>query len=135
MLVDGDLYPSFQHGDQGTSHPTFHNQAITRHDNVSNFPGTSATNGSSMDYSVDTAPDSQDASNLADPNDFQSFIKYAGPPFDRGRIVYLILPARPYLDQYTRAPNRLAFGERSIIVMSSKVAQKRYGNEKRLVFR
>ena len=88
-----------------------------------------------MDYSVDTAPDSQDASNLADPNDLQSFIKYAGPPFDCGRIVYLILTARPYLDQYTRAPNRLAFGERSIIVMSSKVAQKRYGNDKRLVFR
>lgn len=40
---------------------------------------------------------------------------------------------RRYLDQYARTPNRLAFGERSIIVMSSKVAQKSYGNEKRLV--
>ncbi|KAG6848696.1 hypothetical protein H0H93_014783 [Arthromyces matolae] len=33
---------------------------------------------------------------------------------------------RPYLDQYVRTPNRLAFGERTIIVMSSKVAQKSF---------
>ncbi|TBU47655.1 hypothetical protein BD309DRAFT_987897 [Dichomitus squalens] len=40
---------------------------------------------------------------------------------------------RPYLDQYVRTPNRLAFGERTVIVMSSKVAQKSYGTEKRCV--
>jgi hypothetical protein len=40
---------------------------------------------------------------------------------------------RPYLDQYVRTPNRLAFGERTVIVMSSKVAQKSYGTEKRFV--
>ncbi|KAI0342157.1 LAG1-DNAbind-domain-containing protein [Trametopsis cervina] len=40
---------------------------------------------------------------------------------------------RPYLDQYTRTPNRLAFGERTVIVMSSKVAQKSYGTEKRFL--
>ncbi|KAG6833542.1 hypothetical protein H0H87_005193 [Tephrocybe sp. NHM501043] len=40
---------------------------------------------------------------------------------------------RPYLDQYIRTPNRLAFGERTVIVMSSKVAQKSYGTEKRFV--
>lgn len=40
----------------------------------------------------------------------------------------------PYLDQYVRTPNRLAFGERTVIVMSSKVAQKSYGTEKRYVF-
>ncbi|KAJ3502285.1 hypothetical protein NMY22_g18635 [Coprinellus aureogranulatus] len=40
---------------------------------------------------------------------------------------------RPYLDQYVRTPNRLAFGERTIIVMSSKVAQKSYGTEKRFL--
>lgn len=39
----------------------------------------------------------------------------------------------PYLDQYVRTPNRLAFGERTVIVMSSKVAQKSYGTEKRCV--
>lgn len=39
----------------------------------------------------------------------------------------------PYLDQYVRTPNRLAFGERTVIVMSSKVAQKSYGTEKRFV--
>lgn len=40
---------------------------------------------------------------------------------------------RPYIDQYVRAPNRLAFGERTVIVMSSKVAQKSYGTEKRFL--
>ncbi|KAF8623071.1 hypothetical protein AX15_006489 [Amanita polypyramis BW_CC] len=40
---------------------------------------------------------------------------------------------RPYLDQYVRTHNRLAFGERTIIVMSSKVAQKSYGTEKRFL--
>ena len=43
-------------------------------------------------------------------------------------------PTRPYIDQYGRTPNRLAFGERTVIVMSSKVAQKSYGTEKRYVF-
>jgi recombining binding protein (suppressor of hairless) len=38
---------------------------------------------------------------------------------------------RPILQHYVRAQNRLAFGERTIIVMSSKVAQKSYGTEKR----
>ncbi|KAJ2926757.1 hypothetical protein H1R20_g10322, partial [Candolleomyces eurysporus] len=40
---------------------------------------------------------------------------------------------RPFLEQYVRTPNRLAFGERTIIVMSSKVAQKSYGTEKRFL--
>ncbi|KAH7911980.1 LAG1-DNAbind-domain-containing protein [Hygrophoropsis aurantiaca] len=40
---------------------------------------------------------------------------------------------RPYLDQYVRTPNRLAFGERTVIVMSSRVAQKSYGTEKRFL--
>lgn len=40
---------------------------------------------------------------------------------------------RPYLDQYVRSGNRLAFGERTVIVMSSKVAQKSYGTEKRFL--
>lgn len=30
-------------------------------------------------------------------------------------------------------PNRIGHGERAVIVMSSKVAQKSYGTEKRLV--
>lgn len=37
------------------------------------------------------------------------------------------------MDQYVRANNRLAFGERTVIVMSSKVAQKSYGTEKRFL--
>jgi recombining binding protein suppressor of hairless len=45
-----------------------------------------------------------------------------------------IISSRPYIDQYVRAPNRLAFGERTVIVMSSKVAQKSYGTEKRYAF-
>ncbi|KAF8756866.1 LAG1-DNAbind protein [Rhizoctonia solani] len=40
---------------------------------------------------------------------------------------------RPYLDQYINSRNRMAMGERSIIVMSSKVAQKSYGSEKRFL--
>ncbi|KAI6135739.1 LAG1-DNAbind-domain-containing protein [Pisolithus croceorrhizus] len=51
---------------------------------------------------------------LGSSNDLQSFI-------------------RPYVDQYIRASNRLAFGERTVIVMSSKVAQKSYGTEKRFL--
>lgn len=37
------------------------------------------------------------------------------------------------IKQYIRAPNRLAFGERKIIVMSPKVGQKSYGTEKRFL--
>ncbi|KAI9511176.1 jkappa-recombination signal binding protein [Russula earlei] len=40
---------------------------------------------------------------------------------------------RPHIDQYVRTQNRLAFGERTVIVMSSKVAQKSYGTEKRFL--
>jgi hypothetical protein len=40
---------------------------------------------------------------------------------------------RPYIEQYVRTPNRLALGERTVIVMSSKVAQKSYGTEKRFL--
>jgi len=66
------------------THPTFHNQAIARYDNMANFPGTGSINGSTMDYSqpdarassVDTASESQGSSNLVDSNDFQSFIRY-----------------------------------------------------------
>lgn len=64
-------------------------------------------------------------------NDLQTFIRYEPsdliclPTAHRSSIF------RPYLDQYVRTPNRLAFGERTIIVMSSKVAQKSYGTEKR----
>ena len=69
--------------------PSFHNQAIARYDSMSNFPGTSSINGTSMDYpqpdarasSVDTASESQASSNPADPNDFQSFIRYAALTF------------------------------------------------------
>nr|XP_019004221.1 uncharacterized protein I203_03380 [Kwoniella mangroviensis CBS 8507]OCF67682.1 hypothetical protein I203_03380 [Kwoniella mangroviensis CBS 8507] len=35
--------------------------------------------------------------------------------------------------QYVHAPNRLAFGERKLIVMSPKVGQKSYGTEKRFL--
>ncbi|KAJ7859712.1 hypothetical protein B0H13DRAFT_2356006 [Mycena leptocephala] len=38
-----------------------------------------------------------------------------------------------YIRHYIRTPNRLAFGERTVIVMSSKVAQKSYGTEKRFL--
>ncbi|KAL1691527.1 hypothetical protein GGG16DRAFT_53321 [Schizophyllum commune] len=51
---------------------------------------------------------------LPGPNEFHAFI-------------------RPYVEQYIRTSNRLAFGERSVIVMSSKVAQKSYGTEKRFL--
>jgi len=55
--------------------------------------------------------------------------------FGRWCLTHLGLSAEfhysPFLDQYVRTPNRLAFGERSVIVMSSKVAQKSYGTEKR----
>ncbi|TFK73903.1 LAG1-DNAbind-domain-containing protein [Pluteus cervinus] len=56
----------------------------------------------------------QPHSMMGAPNDLQTFI-------------------RPYLEQYVRTPNRLAFGERTVIVMSSKVAQKSYGTEKRFL--
>ncbi|KIO25904.1 hypothetical protein M407DRAFT_243913 [Tulasnella calospora MUT 4182] len=49
-----------------------------------------------------------------DGNDLQSFI-------------------RPYLERYINSSNRAAAGECSVIVMSSKVAQKSYGTEKRFL--
>src|SRR6267154_1190525 len=47
--------------------------------------------------------------------------------------VTFIIVCMPFLDQYVRANNRLAFGERTVIVMSSRVAQKSYGTEKRFL--
>jgi hypothetical protein len=47
--------------------------------------------------------------------------------------LYFTIFYSPFLDQYVRANNRLAFGERTVIVMSSKVAQKSYGTEKRFL--
>lgn len=55
---------------------------------------------------------------------------YGKYPSVRPETRFLTLD-RPYLDQYIRTQNRLAFGERTVIVMSSKVAQKSYGTEKR----
>lgn len=71
------------------THPTFHNQGIPRYDSMPNFSGTNPINGSSMEYSrpdarassVDTASESQGPSNVADPNDFHSFIRYASFAF------------------------------------------------------
>ena len=76
------------------THPSFHNRAIAGYDSMSNFPGTNSINGSSMDYSqpdarassVDTASESQGSSNLADPNDFQSFIRYASFTFRSRKV-------------------------------------------------
>ncbi|KAJ7680550.1 hypothetical protein DFH06DRAFT_1163446 [Mycena polygramma] len=55
------------------------------------------------------------------------------PPLPMGSSADLHTYIRPYLEQYIRTPNRLAFGERTVIVMSSKVAQKSYGTEKRFL--
>jgi recombining binding protein suppressor of hairless len=65
--------------------------------------------------------------------DFHTFIRLEQDVsgFFPHRIDDAITPNRPYIDQYVRAPNRLALGERTVIVMSSKVAQKSYGTEKR----
>lgn len=76
------------------THQTFHNQAIAGYDNMSNFSGTNSINGSSLDYSqpdtrassVDTASESQGPSNLADPNDFQSFIRYVSITFRSRKV-------------------------------------------------
>ncbi|KIY74441.1 LAG1-DNAbind-domain-containing protein [Cylindrobasidium torrendii FP15055 ss-10] len=40
---------------------------------------------------------------------------------------------KPTVEEYLSTPNRLGYGERTVIVMSSKVAQKSYGNEKRFL--
>ena len=78
-----DMMQDLQH------HPAFHNQAVARYDNISNFSGTNPINGSSIDYSqtdarvssMDTSQESQGSTNLVDPNDFQSFIRCAGFAF------------------------------------------------------
>ncbi|KAK2464231.1 hypothetical protein APHAL10511_003688 [Amanita phalloides] len=66
------------------------------------------------------------------PDDHLSRLKLQGHPI-MGTSNDLHTFIRPYLDQYVRTHNRLAFGERTIIVMSSKVAQKSYGTEKRFL--
>ncbi|CCA69689.1 hypothetical protein PIIN_03628 [Serendipita indica DSM 11827] len=40
---------------------------------------------------------------------------------------------RPVLQQYMETRNRIGFGERTVIVMASKVAQKSYGQERRFL--
>jgi hypothetical protein len=67
-----------------------------------------------------------------DIRDLETFMKcvFARPTL---RDALTLRDDRPFLDEYTRTPNRLAFGERTVIVMTSKVAQKSYGTEKRLV--
>jgi LAG1, DNA binding len=40
---------------------------------------------------------------------------------------------RPILQRYLETRNRIGFGERTVIVMASKVAQKSYGQERRYV--
>lgn len=83
-----DMMQDLQH------HPAFHNQAVARYDNMSNFSGTNPINGSSMDYSqtdahissMDTVQESQGSSNLIDPNDFQSFIRWASFTFRLRKI-------------------------------------------------
>ena len=67
---------------------------------------------------------------LPGPNEFHAFIRYIPSEIP---LCLLIKHGRPYVEQYIRTSNRLAFGERSVIVMSSKVAQKSYGTEKRCV--
>lgn len=90
-----DMIQDLQH------HPAFHNQAVARYDNMSNFSGANPINGSPMDYtqtdahvsSMDTAQESQGASNLVDPNDFQSFIRCAGCALsDRGKFECRFIP-------------------------------------------
>jgi len=68
--------------------------------------------------------------------DLHTFIRYVRDDsgFFSNNLMTPYQSTRPYIDQYVRAPNRLAFGERTVIVMSSKVAQKSYGTEKRCVF-
>lgn len=58
-------------------------------------------------------------------------MKLQAPPMGGSNDLQTFI--RPFLDQYVRTQNRLAFGERTIIVMSSKVAQKSYGTEKRFL--
>ncbi|KAG2016140.1 jkappa-recombination signal binding protein [Coprinopsis cinerea AmutBmut pab1-1] len=58
-------------------------------------------------------------------------MKLQAPPIGTSSDLQTFI--RPFLEQYVRTPNRLAFGERTIIVMSSKVAQKSYGTEKRFL--
>lgn len=62
-------------------------------------------------------------------SDLQTFIRSVSLPVISHHRPYKC--SSPFLDQYVRTPNRLAFGERTVIVMSSKVAQKSYGTEKR----
>ncbi|WVQ82977.1 hypothetical protein IAT38_005115 [Cryptococcus sp. DSM 104549] len=59
------------------------------------------------------------------------------PPFSAAPSTSPVNPNPSEMDlmvrQYVQAPNRLALGERKIVVMSPKVGQKSYGTEKRFL--
>ncbi|KAI0310360.1 hypothetical protein OF83DRAFT_1166655 [Amylostereum chailletii] len=79
------------------------------------------------------APPSYDDYMLPNPTNTLSLLHHIQPQGPMGAAADLQSFIRPFLDQYVRTPNRLAFGERTVIVMSSKVAQKSYGQEKRFL--
>ncbi|KAG9022675.1 hypothetical protein FRB95_014450 [Tulasnella sp. JGI-2019a] len=106
-------------------------QYLTRQGLRHSAPGMSSYNGTAFSNGFDSSA-SMGSAPLVKREDISFGFPQQNPlgsAFQEGHDVQSFI--RPYLERYINSTNRSAAGECSVIVMSSKVAQKSYGTEKR----
>ncbi|KAG8996119.1 hypothetical protein FRB94_008574 [Tulasnella sp. JGI-2019a] len=108
-------------------------QYLTRQGLRHSAPGMSSYNGTAFSNGFDSSA-SMGSAPLVKREDISFGFPQQNPlgsAFQEGHDVQSFI--RPYLERYINSTNRSAAGECSVIVMSSKVAQKSYGTEKRFL--